>query len=583
MTTKELEQENSNTPEVPRVTEGAQADDVPEGFPDRERSGILVHDSNDSTCGNGDGMAASDLIPVIDLFAGPGGLGEGFSAARRRGRGMFRIALSVEKDPDAHATLMLRSFFRQFAGRHVPEAYYEYLRGELTRDDLYARYPAEAQLAAQEAWYAELGGPAAPPDLVEQRIRRSLGGAKVWVLIGGPPCQAYSIAGRSRNRGKPLYRLEDDKEHSLYQEYLRIVADLWPPVFVMENVKGLLSATVKDEFLFDRICDDLADPARSRQQQGKRRYRILSLEETAERSLLDGETVRNFVVHAERHGVPQRRHRVILLGIREDLGDIVPAVLPRQNPVPAGDVLCGLPPLRSGLSRTNGRLTRNADSPDAWLEVLRGETSKRWIDGNQGIDNREDVRALILATIEHLRAPDADRGGEFVPGEISVRYEPAWYLDSRIGGACNHATRVHMDRDLHRYLFAACFAEVNRWSPRLKDFPPDLLPDHRNVDVALNGGFFNDRFRVQLKDQPATTITSHIHKDGHYYIHPDPTQCRSLTVREAARLQTFPDNYLFTGPRTKQYVQVGNAVPPLLARQIARTVYDMLRQAGMVE
>jgi len=286
-------------------------------------------------------------------------------------------------------------------------------------------------------------------------------------------------------------------------------------------------------------------------------------------------------VRAERHGIPQSRHRVILLGIREDLCDVTPAVLPRQSPVPAGEVLDGLPPLRSGLSRTNGRLARNADGPDGWLEVLRGEINKRWVDGNQGIENRDAVRALIVSTIGRLRVPKADRGGEFVPGEITIGYEPAWYLDDRIGGACNHATRVHMDRDLHRYLFAACYAHVNSWSPRLKDFPPDLLPNHRNVDDALNGGFFNDRFRVQLKDKPATTITSHIHKDGHYYIHPDPAQCRSLSVREAARLQTFPDNYFFSGPRTKQYVQVGNAVPPLLARQIGEIVYSVFRQAGM--
>lgn len=528
-------------------------------------------------------MAASGPIPVIDVFAGPGGLGEGFSAARFRGRRPFRIALSIEKDPDAHSTLMLRSFFRQFMGRRVPETYYEHLRGTLTRAELYARYPVEAQRAAHEAWRAELGGATAPRDLVRRRIRQSLAGAEAWVLIGGPPCQAYSIAGRSRNKGKTGYRLEKDAKHNLYQEYLRIVADHEPPVFIMENVKGLLSTTVRDERLFERMYEDLSNPWRSVGRRQGRRYRIQSLEEPAGRNLFDGIPLRSLVVRAERHGVPQCRHRVILLGIREDLGDTMPAVLPRRDPVPAGDVLDGLPPLRSGLSRNAGRLSRYTDSPDAWLKAIQGEINRRWVDGNQGIDKREAVRELILSTMGRLRVPAADRGDEFVRGDITVRYEPDWYLDGRIGGACNHATRVHMDRDLHRYLFAACFAEVNQWSPRLKDFPPDLLPNHRNVDVALNGGFFNDRFRVQLRDKPATTITSHIHKDGHYYIHPDPAQCRGLTVREAARIQTFPDNYLFTGPRTKQYIQVGNAVPPLLARQIAGIVYGVLRQAGMVE
>jgi DNA (cytosine-5)-methyltransferase 1 len=129
-----------------------------------------------------------------------------------------------------------------------------------------------------------------------------------------------------------------------------------------------------------------------------------------------------------------------------------------------------------------------------------------------------------------------------------------------------------MRADLARYLFASVFAELVLNSPRVEDFPDSLAPDHKSWST----GKFRDRFRVQLSGCPSTTVTSHIHKDGHYFIHYDPEQCRSLTVREAARLQTFPDNYLFKGTRTEQFIQVGNAVPPYLAKQIGEAVYRLL-------
>lgn len=524
-------------------------------------------------------MSTYRPVPVIDLFAGPGGLGEGFSALRAHvGQACFDLKLSVEKDPWAHRTLELRAFFRQFPSNQAPGKYYELLRGKTDVDSLYARFPEQAKRATDEAWHAELG--VTPSRDVHRRIEQAIGDAKEWVLIGGPPCQAYSVVGRSRNKGVTGYRPDHDQRQYLYTEYLEIIANHWPAIFVMENVKGLLSAKLRGQRMFELIHEDLASPARATGRRGngrKHNYTIFSLDSRG--SLFENLEVGDFVVQAERHGVPQARHRLILLGVRDDLG--TPSLSPEQRlptteEVSARKVLDRLPAVRSGLSA-------GADDRDAWLEVIRDARDRRWLKSTATIAG-SDVQDLIAETIAKVSVPKNDRGAEFIGGDFETAYRPDWFTDGKLEGVCNHSTREHMPRDLHRYLYAACFAECRGHSPKLRDFPTDLLPEHSNVHLALNGhGYFADRFRVQLRQRSATTITSHISKDGHGFIHPDPRQCRSLTVREAARLQTFPDNYLFRGPRTHQYIQVGNAVPPLLAHGIARVVWTLLKKNGLAE
>jgi DNA (cytosine-5)-methyltransferase 1 len=514
-------------------------------------------------------------IPVIDVFAGPGGLGEGFSSlGRAEGRQYFKIGVSVEKEASAHSTLELRSFFRQFPGDAVPADYYSFLRGDISRNELFNRHPIQALAAKNEAWLDALGSGSEFDDRLDQRISSVIAGHDKWILIGGPPCQAYSVIGRSRNNGKENYRLEDDEKSILYLEYLRILAKHQPPVFVMENVKGLLSAKAHGSSMFESILSDLQYPAgifSNFSNKKNYKYRICSLVKRPQKqSETSGSYHRpeDYIVKCENYGLPQARHRVILLGIREDFAAIQPDILKTVDFVNAEAVLYGLPELRSGLSK-------EADTQYAWRQKIAGIAKQQWTKNSSkkyGKDFQDCLMAVLNSPVSALH----DRGDNvFFPCQPVVSEELKWwYLDTKLNGVCNHSTRGHIFDDIQRYLFASCFSRVFHVSPKLHEYPPELLPKHKNA----TSGHFDDRFRVQVYGRPSSTITSHISKDGHYYIHPDPRQCRSLTVREVARLQTFPDNYYFCGNRTQQYVQVGNAVPPLLAYQIAEIVHDFLKR-----
>lgn len=520
------------------------------------------------------------MIPVIDLFAGPGGLGEGFSAfSSTGGDPVFRIALSIEKDPNAHETLKLRSFFRQFSRKSVPGEYYDHLRGKLDRQQLYSRYPEQSKSAEADVWKVELGNyRSCPSEKINRRIEESLRGAKDWVLIGGPPCQAYSIAGRSRvipvDRREGTQKYEKDKRHFLYKAYLRILAEHRPPVFVFENVKGILSAEVAGRRIIDRLLSDLRHPtsaARGEEasENGRIEYKIFRLADYSLKRNLPGKNSHcdpaDYVVKSEEHRIPQARHRLILLGVRSDITTVPQTLRAYRTRVPMWHVIKDLPPLRS-------KVSDEVDSGTAWVDAIRLLLASDAV-MDPAVDER--VFKVIVAKLKRLN-DDLPTGDVFRKRITRPLFRRDWFCDTRLGGVCNHVSRSHMRSDLWRYFFLACYALVHRKSPKLPSFPISLLPDHDNVaNVKADEIIFKDRFRVQVKGQPATTVTSHIGKDGHYFIHPDPIQCRSLTVREAARLQTFPDNYFFAGPTTKQYEQVGNAVPPLLAMKIASIVHDL--------
>ncbi|WP_154855900.1 DNA cytosine methyltransferase [Cyclobacterium xiamenense] len=522
-------------------------------------------------------------IPVIDLFAGPGGLGEGFSAVNQ-GKA-FDIRLSIENNIAAHQTLELRSFVHQFEKHALPGAYYEMYeesnlaKRDLLKQKLFERYPREYEKAKDIAWRCTLGSPDFPPELVNQRIAKALAGERNWVLIGGPPCQAYSVVGRSRRQWKENLDEKDHRVH-LYKEYLRIIADHHPAVFVMENVRGILSSKLNGEVIFDKILRDLRNPGIIFKNRKAPKYKIFSLTKSGQ---TDGkgnpyyEYHSDFLIKAENYGVPQNRHRVILLGIRQDVSEPPKTLEKSENLVTLSDVIGDLPKIRSGINRSFIRsemvlgkkkrfYRKETDSDDAW-ERLTNSLKAEVISWN-GF-----AREYLASGID---VPPDGRGSEFVSCNTPSQSNPLfdWYHDPNLKGVANHESRVHLVEDLKRYMFSSMFTKTYTRFPRLHEFESHseaLLPDHENAKT----GKFADRFRVQVPDQPATTVTSHISKDGHYFIHYDPDQCRSLTVREAARIQTFPDNYLFCGSRTAQYHQVGNAVPPYLAKQIAEIVFKI--------
>lgn len=516
-------------------------------------------------------------IPIIDLFAGPGGLGEGFSSLNEGSS--FQIMVSAEKDPVAHQTLRLRAYYRLLKS-NFPDGlsdYYQFCNGK-SPNPFTERTYEYWERANHEAMCIAIGSDKGNVAL-DSAITAALGNKDLpWVLIGGPPCQAYSLAGRSRNKGNSNYIPEDDSRHFLYLEYLRIIKNNKPDIFVMENVKGILSSKINGGFIFHQILRDLANPSMALDKKDNGlRYNIVSL--VNDETFMDGDdpqkiNATNFIIRSEDYGIPQARHRVILLGIRDDRFSHILPKLNKESRITVNNAIGNLPPLRS-------KLSREEDSAAAWEQKIR-EGLKQL--ANNAIKESKLTTELIdniRKTADFLQ--NVDTGSLQYPrekneGTTGISELDKWFNDDRLKVWLNHETRGHRIDDLIRYGFAACFAKIEGRSPKgHKEFCLDsLAPAHKNWE----SGHFSDRFRVQLSDAPSTTITSHISKDGHYFIHPDPTQCRSLTVREAARLQTFPDNYFFQGGRTQQYHQVGNAVPPLLSNKIARLVLDILQKSS---
>lgn len=415
-------------------------------------------------------------IRFLDLFAGAGGLSEGFMQA-----GDFAPIAHVEMDAAACNTLRTRAAYRWLLQNDKVEVYTKYLQGNITRRELYAAVPVEEMEAVIEAPIGKESNPE-----IFRRIDALNDGQEVDLILGGPPCQAYSLVGRSRVGAT----IKTDKRNYLFHYYVEFLKKYKPRYFVFENVTGLFSA--KDD-------------------EGNRFYdQVLKAFREVEYD------ASSYLFKAEQYGVPQSRHRVIIVGRRKDVVDCGSIALIPQGecPVTIDELFSDLKSLQAGEGTIHANGRKRGRQPIDWLKTA-------------GIaDNTFPV------TFHQAR--------------------PVWEHD--------------------KYIYRKAVEAWNEDIPRRFNYALDLpreLQTHRNIKS------FTDRFKVvDGKAHAAHTVVAHIQKDGHYYIHPDIRQNRSLTPREAARLQTFPDNYYFEGAsdkasRTSAYRQIGNAVPVMLARQIA--------------
>jgi DNA (cytosine-5)-methyltransferase 1 len=374
-------------------------------------------------------------VPIVDLFAGPGGLSEGFEKYKKRGSRVFHSVLAIEKDNYAHQTLLLRSFLRQF--RQPPRAYYARLRGQINSQKLFEQYPQQYEAAAVIA--IKLALSRRNSRRVEELVKGALAPmqGKAWVLIGGPPCQAYSLVGRSRMKATKSETFKYDGRHFLFQEYLRILKTFQPPVFLMENVKGLLSSSAKGIEIFQRILKDFSAAG----------YTIHSFVK-----LGTGDELKpaDYIIKTENFGIPQARHRVILLGVRKDLDRGTRVLQPEPQGVTIADAIRDLPRIRSHVSPPS------ADSATTWMRELRRLSSV--------IDQDGRFKGLRKSTASWNTLPS---GAPYIPATYPNAYRSAWlrkndrwFIDRRIEGITLHEGRHHMPTDLRRYLFASHYAQL---------------------------------------------------------------------------------------------------------------------------
>lgn len=394
---------------------------------------------------------AKKRYTFIDLFAGCGGLSEGFY---RQG---FKALAHVEIDHWACETLRTRMKFYGYKDYNR-----EVIEHDITSDDIL------------------------------ERIDNAVNGRTVDIIIGGPPCQAYSTAGRVRD-GK---KMASDPRNYLFESYVKILEYYSPKFFVFENVTGLLSAQVKNAPIFPKVLKALGN-----------KYKVIGNPEVLVHNTAD-------------YGVPQLRKRVIIIGVRKDIDKSAEE-------------------LYESIIKTHW-------NPETLSNEKIGK--KRFVDVRQAIGDLPSVEPGQDASTEDFDYPC---NNEFLKRIGKPGIHPLM----------DHIARKHNDLDRERFQVMI----HNHWSfGQLRREMPQYEHEHARV--------FDNSYVVQWWNFPSKTILAHIHKDGFQFIHPDEEQRRTFTVREAARIQSFPDDFEFKGSRGEKYKQIGNAVPPLFAEALAKSI-----------
>ena len=412
----------------------------------------------------------------IDLFAGAGGLSEGFIQAG------FEPIAHVEIEKAACNTLMTRAAYHYLKINNKYQTYISYLKGEITREELYNHIPSDI---LETVINLPIG--VENNKTIQTQIDKCLWAQKVDLIIGGPPCQAYSLVGRSRSKTK----MEGDPRNYLFVQYAEYLEKYQPKMFVFENVLGLKSA--------------------------KQGHYLNEMEKLFNKK---GYQIKLHTLEAKNFGVLQNRKRIVILGWQNKLKINIPNLedFKLESNYLVQDLLMDLPVLKAG------------EGADRYLKYK-------------------------TETTEYLKSKALRNG---------------------IDVLTQHVARPHREQDKEIYKIA-----VQKWDKKQERLNYNDLPER--LKTHQNRTSFFDRFKVVAADLPySQTVVAHIAKDGHYYIHPDIKQNRSLSVREAARLQSFPDDYYFEGEkeganRTAALKQIGNAVPPLMAKAIAEKIKEIIK------